>query len=442
MDALNDNRDDWTTKDVFLHHHSAPGPNQAASPGPSVDAEGWSERFPRMLRDRALTEAITALATKGRCCAAALRVISAACEGADDDAPPEPAMAAAGIIDGLCRETGGIWGAWPDGTLACCVPEADPAEIEHRLTSLPGEFTSKFTGTVVFCGIAGHPLQHYAPADLAANAVKALNHAAFFENGAVITLDAITLNISGDRAFDADDVKTAMAEYQNALALDGANVNVLNSLGACYGHVGAYEKGLRFFEAAAAADPREYMAVYNIGLTHLLMGDRYQALDRFTTASAMAPEVFETAFQLGRLLLEDDRPADAVSHLEKAARIHPGSGTAQKLLGQCHEALSHLEPAIAAYKKAVTQNPNDPESLSALGCLFDQQGENPEITIIFCQQSVDLAPDNGLYRQRLGQLYLKQSMLQEALEAFKAADRCGVDTKALVDDVLDRMDQS
>jgi tetratricopeptide (TPR) repeat protein len=111
-------------------------------------------------------------------------------------------------------------------------------------------------------------------------------------------------------------------------------------------------------------------------------------------------------------------------------------------LGQCHEALDHLEPAIAAYKKAVTQNPNDPETLSALGCLFDKQGENPEITIIFCQQSVDLAPDNGLYRRRLGQLYLKQGLLAEALEAFKAADRCGTDTTDLVAEVRNRMDEA
>ncbi|MFH1985916.1 MAG: tetratricopeptide repeat protein [Pseudomonadota bacterium] len=443
MDALKKNRSDWTTADAFLHHHRAPGPIPTTDPEPAVDDGAWGRRFPQLLRGRALTEAMTAQAARGPCTAAALRVIPAADLAIEDPAAVDPAVAAADIIDGLCRQTGGIWGVWPDGTLGCCLPAADPAETARLLEPLSIDLVHQCPGTTLFGGIAAHPLLNYPPAELAANALKALAHAAFFEGGAVIALDAISLNISGDRAFEADDVTTAMAEYQRALELDNANANVLNSLGACYGHVGAYEKGIRFLEAAVAADPMEYMAVYNIGLTRQLMGDRSGAMAQFTAAAALAPEVFEIAFQLGRLLLEAGSPTEALEHLEKAVRLNPGSGSAQKLLGQCHEALDHLEPAIAAYKKAVTQNPNDPETLSALGCLFDKKGENPEITIIFCQQSVDLAPDNGLYRLRLGQLYLKQGMLAEALETFKAADRCGAkEAAALVDEVLERMDQA
>lgn len=444
MDALKKNRSDWTTADAFLHHHRAPDPIAATGAAPLADAGAWDDRFPQLLRGRDLTIAMTQQATAGRCTAAALRVIFTADAGPDDPATAAPVMAAAEIIDRLCRQHGGIWGAWPDGTLGCCLPEADPAETARLMAPLPPTLSQQYEDTTVICGIAGHPLLDYPPSALAANAAKALAHAAFFDNGAVITLDAVSLNISGDRAFEADDVKSAMDEYQNALALDGANANVLNSLGACYGHVGAYEKAIRLLESAVDADPTDYMAVYNIGLTRRLMGDRNGALTQFTAAAAIAPEVFEIAFQLGRLLLESGTPASALKHLDTAARLNPGSFTAQKLLGQCHEALGHLEPAIAAYKKAITQNPNDPETLSALGCLFDKKNENPEITIIFCQQSVDLAPENSLYRLRLGQLYLKQGMLQEALEAFKAADRCGAQEEAapLVDEVLERMDQA
>ncbi len=433
-------RSDESTAGVFLHHHNVPGLAATDAPAVAIDTDALGERFPHLLRGHDLTAAMADMAAAGTCSAAAVRVIPSR-DGVDPESTL-PAVIVAGRIDALCQNYDGRWGVWDTGTLGCCLPGIEPSAAARLMETLAGDVQEQTPSTVLICGIAGHPLLSYAPDDLAANANKAIDHAAFFDNGAVVALDAVTLNISGDRAFEADNVAEAMLEYHQALTLDDTNVNVLNSLGACYGHVGAYEKALQYLEAAVAADAEEYMAVYNIGLTRLLMADRNSALDQFARAAVMAPEVFEPALQLGRLLQEDGKPAEALEYLERAAQLRPSSGTTQKLLGQCHEALDHLEPAIAAYKKAVTQNPNDPETLSALGCLFDKQGENPEITIIFCQQSVDLAPDNGLYRRRLGQLYLKQGLLAEALEAFKAADRCGTDTTDLVTEVRDRMDQS
>jgi tetratricopeptide (TPR) repeat protein len=80
---------------------------------------------------------------------------------------------------------------------------------------------------------------------------------------------------------------------------------------------------------------------------------------------------------------------------------------------------------MAAYKRALKFNPGDAASLSALGCLFDEQGENPEIAVMFCRESVGLSPENGLFRHRLGQLYLKQNQLDEALKEFSEANKLG-----------------
>jgi len=88
--------------------------------------------------------------------------------------------------------------------------------------------------------------------------------------------------------------------------------------------------------------------------------------------------------------------------------------------------------SIRSYKKVLRQNPNDAESLSALGYLFDLQGENPEITTIFCQQSIEIAPENGLFRYRLGNLYLKRDQLENALEQFQKANDLGYDASDLI----------
>jgi tetratricopeptide (TPR) repeat protein len=77
--------------------------------------------------------------------------------------------------------------------------------------------------------------------------------------------------------------------------------------------------------------------------------------------------------------------------------------------------------------------------LSALGYLFDIQGENPEITTIFCQQSVEIAPENGLFRNRLGRLYLKQNQLKEALIEFEKAQDLGHDSMEFIDKIKDML---
>ena len=108
-------------------------------------------------------------------------------------------------------------------------------------------------------------------------------------------------------------------------------------------------------------------------------------------------------------------------------------------LGEGLRALGRTEEAIQAYQRASKQNPNDAASLSALGCLFCVKGENPEIARVFCQQSVAISPENGLYRHRLGGLYLKENRLRDALEEFKKANQLGHDSLAPIEEIQKRL---
>ncbi len=77
--------------------------------------------------------------------------------------------------------------------------------------------------------------------------------------------------------------------------------------------------------------------------------------------------------------------------------------------------------------------------MSALGCLFEAQGENPEITLMFCRESVGLAPDNALFRYRLGQIYAGQNRLDKALSEFQQAQKLGYDAADDIKKIEDRL---
>ena len=127
-----------------------------------------------------------------------------------------------------------------------------------------------------------------------------------------------------------------------------------------------------------------------------------------------------------------DQPESGKKFLEHAAELEPQSGAVFRYLGECYTAIGDEDAAISAYKKAIKHNPSDAASLSAMGCLFDERDENPEIALMFCQESVRFSPENGLFRYRLGQLYLKENRLNDALKEFKKAEFLGQDTSALI----------
>jgi tetratricopeptide (TPR) repeat protein len=272
------------------------------------------------------------------------------------------------------------------------------------------------------------------------NARKAAEHAAFFGPNSRVIFDAVSLNISGDKFYEYGDLQAAIREFQQALRLNPNHVNVHNSLGVCYGVIGDYKLALAAFSEALRLENHEYMAVYNIGLIHLLQDRKHEALEYFLKAHTLRADVYEVLFQTGNLYVDLRQPQKARPYLEHAARLRTRSGSLYRLLGDCYADLGLSDNAISAYKKAVKVNPEDSMALSALGCLFDQKGENPEISMVFFRESVRLSPENPVFRQRLGRLYFKLNRLEEALQEFEEAGLLGQNAAEDICRVRERME--
>jgi tetratricopeptide (TPR) repeat protein len=165
------------------------------------------------------------------------------------------------------------------------------------------------------------------------------------------------------------------------------------------------------------------MAIYNMGLVNKLMENREKALDLFLKACKISQDIFDVMFQTGRL------------YLENAIDLKPDSGAALRFLGDCYADIDMTKDAIDAYKKAIKNNPHDATSLSNMGYLFEITGENPDIALMFCEQSVDISPEDGLFRHRLGRLYFKQNRHQEALKEFERARDLGHDSSEFIEKI-------
>jgi tetratricopeptide (TPR) repeat protein len=342
----------------------------------------------------------------------------------------------AGAVNEICSRRAGWWGLIDPNLMACFFPGKNDRACQKIAQALRKRLL-KITDTTVSIGIASYPTAAYPKDQVLSNACKALDHAGFFGPDSQVIFNDISLNISGDHLFQKGDIPAAMGEFTVALLLEPANVNVRNSLGVCHSLLGNFDQALTEFQTALKLGPEEFMAQYNLGLVHVLTGNRQEALAHFLEAYRLSEDVYEVTLQAGRMYLEMGDSGQGFAYLEKALRLNP-TALAHRLMGDCYAALGRSEEAISAYKQAVKQNPNDAAALSALGLLYADKGENPEIAALFCEQSVEISPAEGIYRQRLGELYLKQDRIEDALKAFQAAVELGHDSSRYIEDIQNR----
>ena len=400
----------------------------------SVEPGELAQEFPELLAGQAFVDnALARLEETSKFVAMVVRIDDLSAQDSDEKNPTttDTRLEVAKTIDAICKGQNGIWGQLDSNTFGCFFSDSDETSASATAESIKSNPASQRKSTVSI-GIAVYPTADFDKNQILDNARKALDHAAFFGPDSLVLFDAVSLNISGDNLYQKGNIDSAVKEFKTALVLDPSNVNVHNSLGVCYGVMENFDEAKAEFAETIRLDPQETMAVYNLGLVHLLTDQKEKALKHFLDADRDGENIFEVAFQTGKLYLEMGQPEKAKVLLEKAVDLKPESGLAFRYLGDCCTAMNLTADAVAAYKNAIRLNPNDAESLSALGYLFDLQGENPDITTIFCQQSVEIAPENGLFRHRLGSLYLKRNQLEEALEHFQKANELGHDSKKLI----------
>lgn len=344
----------------------------------------------------------------------------------------ESMLEIAQTIDTICAAENGFWGQLDIDTCGCFFPDKNGYGCRALSEKIKTAVASNNTDTVSI-GIASYPMINFNRCQILENAAKALDHATFFGPDSMVVFDAVSLNISGDKFYQAGEIEKATRDYQMALKIDPSNVNIHNSLGVSYGVTGSLEKALEEFETAIWLDPGEVMAIHNAGIIYQMMGMPDKAIEFFQKAASLDTDVFEIVFHTGRLFVEMNQPEQAKSYLEKAIQLKPASGIAWRYLGDCYSKIKKRNQAVRAYKNAIKQNPEDASSLSALGFLYHLNDENAEIATVFCQQSTLLVPENGLFRQRLGQIYLSQNRIKEALTEFKKAHALGADSMDWID---------
>ncbi len=157
-------------------------------------------------------------------------------------------------------------------------------------------------------------------------------------------------------------------------------------------------------------------------------GELDEAAEVFERLLAAAPNDPETRLQLGVVLFQQRRLAEAEIHLTRAVMLDPARQEAQLLLGRLHEILERRENAIRAYEQAVDTDPESPagrEALASLTSLYNERfremvaAQRIDEAAVILQRVVSSAPGNIAARINLARLYLQLRRNDEALRELE-----------------------
>ena len=312
----------------------------------------------------------------------------------------------------MLDEDRGIWECLDPFTAIFAFWDYETADQRKKRLDLLNKKISQGLNAKVIMGTIAFPFHDFTVEEMAGCALKALDHAAFFGPGHAVEFDGLSLNISGDRLFQLNNIDAAITEYEKGLSIAPADINLLNSLGVAFGVDGYLDKAMEFFKKARDISPEEVMVIHNIGLIHRVNDKNDSALGYLKKAHGINPDVFEIELLLGHLLFKEQKFDQAMPHLDAAIRLKPESSTAFRIKGQILLENKDAPKAAVQFNQAVKLNPNDPEALSGYARAMAAQKKNLAIALSFAQKSRELDPENERYRQHIEEIQNIQNQLK------------------------------
>jgi tetratricopeptide (TPR) repeat protein len=158
---------------------------------------------------------------------------------------------------------------------------------------------------------------------------------------------------------------------------DLADTARLNNLGCAYMNQQLFEKGLKYFQDASAADPNLRVAKINQGIALLSLAkvDAAKAiLDEAVKADRKDPHAW---YALGMLNKNSSDPEAAVEDFKHVIELDDSDADTWYFLGTVYSQLKQFPQAIDAFEHALKLNPLHASAQFGLSRAYQQSGDSP-----------------------------------------------------------------
>ena len=151
----------------------------------------------------------------------------------------------------------------------------------------------------------------------------------------------------------------------------------LNNLGCAYMNQQLFEKALKYFEDAAAADPNLHVAKINQGIALLSLARVDPAKKILDEAAKQDPKDPHLWYALGMLEKNSSDPQAAVEDFKRVIAIDDSDADTWYFLGTVYSQLKQFPQAIDAFDHALKLNPLHASAQFGLSRAYQQSGDTP-----------------------------------------------------------------
>ena len=149
----------------------------------------------------------------------------------------------------------------------------------------------------------------------------------------------------------------------------------LNNLGCAYMNQQLFEKGLKTFQQAAAADPKSAIARLNEGVAYLNLQKVDEAKAAFEDALKQDPKSPNAWYSLGLLAKNTGDAQAAIEAFKRVTEIDPNDADTWYFLGTAYVQAKEFPPAIEAFQHALQINPLHASAEFGLSRAYQQSGD-------------------------------------------------------------------
>ncbi len=157
-----------------------------------------------------------------------------------------------------------------------------------------------------------------------------------------------------------------------------------------------------------------------LGLSAGKAGDSDAAEEAFVAALALKPDHVKSLINYGRVLLAQDRLAEARIQIDLALAAAPANVAANRLFSRLAHNEGRLDDAVQGYQNVLQMEPNDVWSLNNLGLVRIQQ-ERFEDALAPLARAASLDDGIACIQNNLGVALERTGHLAQAVAAYERA---------------------
>jgi len=187
------------------------------------------------------------------------------------------------------------------------------------------------------------------------------------------------------------------------------------------------------YETIARLKPNDIETKLLLGQLYGLNHDSAKAEAQFKEAQKIDADSEEVLLNMARLYTEEGDPQRAADTLA-AVPVTDRSARMEFVLGASYDQLKKTKDAIAAYRRSLDQEPDNPDVQRALATALLTDGKLDEALAMF-QALVKAEPQDAQSQVRISDIQRQQGHYEDALVTLEKA-------KALVQDPLEQMELS